>query len=177
MKTVKLTPKASQDLEDIWFYGYHHFGEVQADKYINHISDIFRILGENSIGTPRPELGEYINALPFERHIIYFLQTDTDIIIIPILSQHQDAGRHLNDILRYVKTGRVTGVYQVRIHVVHPLLLCSRPFRFDPVCPGITPILPKTVKQRSGLALSGFGMDLWRKRILYAFGFTRNNAG
>ncbi len=38
MKTVKLTPKASQDLEDIWFYGYHHFGEVQADKYINCIS-------------------------------------------------------------------------------------------------------------------------------------------
>ena len=96
MKTVKLTPKASQDLEDIWFYGYRHFGEVQADKYINHISDIFRILSENSIGTPRPELGEYINALPFERHIIYFLQTYTDIIIIRILSQHQDAGRYLN---------------------------------------------------------------------------------
>lgn len=60
------------------------------------MSDIFRILGENSIGTPRPELGEFINALPFEGHIIYFLQTDTDIIIIRILSQHQDAGRHLN---------------------------------------------------------------------------------
>lgn len=50
MKTVKLTPKASQDLEYNWFYGYHHFGEVQADKYINHISDIFRVMGENSIG-------------------------------------------------------------------------------------------------------------------------------
>ena len=25
VKTVKLTPKASQDLEDIWYYGYHHF--------------------------------------------------------------------------------------------------------------------------------------------------------
>lgn len=95
MKTVKLTPKASQDLEGIWFYGYHHFGEGQADKYINHISDILRILGENSIGTPRPELGEYINTLFFERHVIYFMQTDTDIII-RILSQHQDAGRHLN---------------------------------------------------------------------------------
>lgn len=67
MKAVKLTPKASQDLEDIWLYGYHHFGEVQADKYINHISDIFRVLGENSIGTPRPELGEYIlsNGISF----------------------------------------------------------------------------------------------------------------
>ncbi|EPB5915890.1 type II toxin-antitoxin system RelE/ParE family toxin [Citrobacter amalonaticus] len=96
MKTVKITPSASQYLEDIWFYGYHFFGEDQADKYINHISDIFRILGENNTVTPRPELGEHINALTFEQHIIYFLQTDTDIIIIRILSQHQDTGCHLN---------------------------------------------------------------------------------
>lgn len=95
MKTVKLTPKASQDPEDIWFYGYQHFGEEQANRYIHQISDIFQILGENRIGTPRPEPGEYIKALPFERQIIYFLQTDTDIII-RILSQNQDAGRHLN---------------------------------------------------------------------------------
>ena len=44
---------------------------------------------------PRPELGERIFALPVERHMLYFLQTDTEIII-RILSQHQDAGRHLN---------------------------------------------------------------------------------
>lgn len=96
MKTVKLTPKASQDLEDIWYYGYHHFGEEQADRYINQISGIFQVMSENNIGTSRPELGEYICALPVERHMIYFLQTDTEIIIIRILSQHQDAGRHLN---------------------------------------------------------------------------------
>ncbi|VUS46592.1 hypothetical protein SPARK1531C2_05453 [Klebsiella grimontii] len=28
--------------------------------------------------------------------MIYFLQTDTEIVIIRILSQQQDAGRHLN---------------------------------------------------------------------------------
>ncbi|QFI19800.1 type II toxin-antitoxin system RelE/ParE family toxin (plasmid) [Klebsiella aerogenes] len=96
MKTVKITPKASQDLEDIWYYGQHHFGEQQADRYINQISDIFQVISAHNIGTPRPELGEYIFALPVERHMIYFLQTDTEIIIIRILSQHQDAGRHLN---------------------------------------------------------------------------------
>ncbi|EGJ3414508.1 type II toxin-antitoxin system RelE/ParE family toxin [Salmonella enterica subsp. houtenae] len=96
MKTVKLTPKASQDLEDIWYYGYHHFGEEQADRYINQISGIFQILSENNIGTPRPELGEHIRILPVERHMIYFLQTDYDIIVIRILSQHQHAVRHLN---------------------------------------------------------------------------------
>lgn len=96
MKTVKLTPKASQDLEDIWYYGCHHFGEEQADKDINQISDIFQVMSTYNIGTPRPELGEYICALPVERHMIYFLQTDTEIVIIRILSQHQDVGYHLN---------------------------------------------------------------------------------
>ena len=97
MKTVKLTPKASQDLEDIWYYGYQHFGEEQADRYISKISGIFQIMSDNNIGTPpRPELGEYICALPVKRHMLYILQTDYDIIVIRILSQHQDAGRHLN---------------------------------------------------------------------------------
>ncbi|WP_368758806.1 type II toxin-antitoxin system RelE/ParE family toxin [Klebsiella oxytoca] len=96
MKTVKLTPKASQDMEDIWYYSCRHFGEDQADRYVNQISGIFHVLSENNIGTPRPELGEYICALPVERHMIYFLQTDYDIIVIRVLSQHQDAGRHLN---------------------------------------------------------------------------------
>lgn len=53
MKTVKLTPNASRDLEDIWYYRYHHFGEVQADKYINQLSGIFQVLSENNIGTLR----------------------------------------------------------------------------------------------------------------------------
>lgn len=53
-------------------------------------------MSDHNIGTPRPELGEYICALLVERLIIYFLQTDTEIVIIRILSQHQDAGRHLN---------------------------------------------------------------------------------
>lgn len=88
VKSVKVTPKASQDLEDIWYYGYHHFGDALADKYINHMLDIFRVLSENNIGTSRPEFGEYISALPFERHMIYFLLTDTEIIIIRILSQY-----------------------------------------------------------------------------------------
>lgn len=53
-------------------------------------------MNNHNIGTPRPELGEDICALSVERHMLYFLQTDTEIVIIRILSQHQDAGRHLN---------------------------------------------------------------------------------
>lgn len=113
--------------------------------------------------------------------MIYFLQSDIEIIIIRILSQHQDAGRHLNwelsaTTLRCVKTVRVTGVYRVRIHVAHPLLPCFLSFWADPVCPGITPFLPKTVNQPSARTMTGLRRDPSGKMRLYVFGFTHNNA-
>ena len=55
MKTVKLTPKASQDMEDmedIWYYSCRQFGEEQADRYINQISGIFQVQSENNICPP-----------------------------------------------------------------------------------------------------------------------------
>lgn len=75
MRIIKLMPKANEDLEGIWYYSYHHFGEPQADRYVEHLSDVLQILSNNNIGTPRPELGEGIFVLPFERHVIYFLQS------------------------------------------------------------------------------------------------------
>ncbi len=43
--------------------------------------------------------------------------------------------------------------------------------------PSITPFLPKTTKVPAGRVITGLSIDLNRKRILYAFGFTRNNVG
>ncbi|NUM93014.1 type II toxin-antitoxin system RelE/ParE family toxin [Escherichia coli] len=85
MRTIKLMPKANEDLEGIWYYSYHHFGEPQADRYVEHLSDVLQILSNNNIGTPRPELGEGIFVLPFERHVIYFLQSpgnDSNLLIV-----------------------------------------------------------------------------------------------
>lgn len=41
MKTVKLTPRATEDLEAIWHYGFRQFGETCADRYIAHMSELF----------------------------------------------------------------------------------------------------------------------------------------
>lgn len=46
----------------------------------------------------------------------------------------------------------------------------------DPIHPGITPILPKTVNQPSARATTGLIRDPCCKTYLYVFGFTRNNA-
>ena len=55
MRIIKLMLKANEDLEGIWYYSYHHFGEPQADRYVEHLSDVLQILSNNNIGTPRPE--------------------------------------------------------------------------------------------------------------------------
>lgn len=46
MKTVKLTLKACQALEDIWYYGYKHFGEEQV---LIQIFGVFQVMGDNNI--------------------------------------------------------------------------------------------------------------------------------
>ncbi|ENZ5852199.1 hypothetical protein ACGXOO_002915 [Salmonella enterica subsp. enterica serovar Braenderup] len=46
VKTVKLTLKACQALEDTWYYGYKHFGEEQV---LIQIFGVFQVMGDNNI--------------------------------------------------------------------------------------------------------------------------------
>ncbi|MBS0056950.1 MULTISPECIES: type II toxin-antitoxin system RelE/ParE family toxin [Yersinia] len=95
MKSIKLTPKANEDLEAIWLYSYEQFGLMKADNYIGRLSDIFDVLATHDIGVPRPELGENICSQPIEQHLVFFISTASVITIIRILNQSQDAIRHL----------------------------------------------------------------------------------
>ncbi|AVF38001.1 type II toxin-antitoxin system RelE/ParE family toxin [Rahnella sikkimica] len=95
MKEINLTPKANEDLEDIWSYSQENFGVVKADDYISRFSDIFDVLATHEIGSLRPELGEHIFSLPIEKHVIFFIPSDTAITVIRILNQSQDVLRHL----------------------------------------------------------------------------------
>jgi len=94
MKEIELTPKAEEDLEAIWDYGFRQFGVVQADEYIGRIAAVFDVLAMHEIGTQRAELGEDIFSLPVEQHMLYFVSSHSVVTIIRILSQSQDSARH-----------------------------------------------------------------------------------
>lgn len=96
MKEIRLTPKASEDLEAIWLYSLHNFGQTKADEYIGRLSDIFDVLARHDIGVARTDLGEDIYSLPIESHVIFFIPTTSELTIIRILGQSQDAVRHLS---------------------------------------------------------------------------------
>lgn len=56
---------------------------------IKQINQLQRLLGKKTMEVE-------ILKLPVESHMIYFLNTDTNVIIMRILIQHQDAVSHLN---------------------------------------------------------------------------------
>lgn len=95
MKAIELTPKATEDLEEIWLYSYEQFGVVKADEYVGQFSDIFEMLATHQIGTSRPDLDDQIYSLPAEQHVIYFVPAEATITVIRILNHSRDAARHV----------------------------------------------------------------------------------
>jgi len=94
-KEINLTPRATEDLENLWFYSQEQFGLLKADEYIGRISGIFELIATHEVGIKRPELGDSLYSLPVEKHVVFFLVSELVIIVIRILNQSQDVPRHL----------------------------------------------------------------------------------
>ncbi len=95
MKAIELTPKATEDLESIWFYSYARYGEVKADEYVSYLSDVFIILAAHNVGTSRPELGKDMFSLPARQHVIFFVPTSESVTTVRILNHAQYVCRHI----------------------------------------------------------------------------------
>ncbi|MCS3608654.1 type II toxin-antitoxin system RelE/ParE family toxin [Erwinia rhapontici] len=70
-KRIKLTPKARDDLKDIFSYGVSHYGEVAADAYIDRIFTALDMLKHHEIGQRRAEVGENMFSLVAAEHLLF----------------------------------------------------------------------------------------------------------
>lgn len=86
MKTVKLTLKASQDLEKI----LQQVSKVQTDTNFYHLSNLYHAIINNDILSPHPKLGGFISTLPFGGYVIYYICSGEEFIILRILIENQD---------------------------------------------------------------------------------------
>lgn len=95
MREIELTPKANEDLENIWLYGFETFGMEKADCYILHISSTFGHLAQHSAGRRREELGTDIRSFPCRQHVIFYQDNVQVITVIRILHHSQDVETQL----------------------------------------------------------------------------------
>ncbi len=95
MAGYRLTADAEADFAAIYEYSLQTFGQPRADKYAVSLIDAFEFL----ITTPKagrefqPRPGT--RRLVQESHILYYRVEGSNILLLRILSQHQDPLRHL----------------------------------------------------------------------------------
>ncbi|CAN7373970.1 type II toxin-antitoxin system RelE/ParE family toxin [Mesorhizobium caraganae] len=96
MAKYRLTPRAVQDLQDIW----HHIAadnEPAADKLITRIFDRLELACEQpNMGAARPELSGTARILVEGRYIVIYEPTAYGVLAVAIVHGMRDPERWLS---------------------------------------------------------------------------------
>ena len=96
MHKYRLTPSAKSDLIDIWYYSVETWGEKQAEKYLQDVEDKLNQIADNPrLEKHRPEIVLGYYSFPVQKHIIFYLISNSYIDIIGILHGKMDIDKNL----------------------------------------------------------------------------------
>jgi toxin ParE1/3/4 len=94
--SFRLTRHAERDVLDIYLYTLEHFGADQADRYTSDLFDRFGGLAERpSSGRDFSDIHPGARRANHGSHAIYYRTAADGILILRILHQKRDPGRHL----------------------------------------------------------------------------------
>ncbi len=92
----RLTPKADQDLAQIWRHTNENWGKSQANKYLQLLEKGFlMLLHHPKSGKARDEIRRGYRSLPVEYHVVFYRVRDKDIEIVRILHQRMEVNQHV----------------------------------------------------------------------------------
>jgi toxin ParE1/3/4 len=96
MDKYQLSNKAELDIDHLYTDGILKYGLRQADQYYDGLIEQFQFLAGNlNIGYNSCELAPNLQRFSYGRHIIFFTNTDTGILIVRVLGKEMDFKRHL----------------------------------------------------------------------------------
>lgn len=95
-RSIVFTPRAIDDIDHIYDYTETQWGIEQAEKYIFELRSACHSLA----GTPRPgrsaaAIRRHYFVLGCGSHNIFFREDNARIVIVRILHNRMDPGRHL----------------------------------------------------------------------------------
>lgn len=97
MTRYVLSPRAREDLSEIWDYTAEHWGSEQADRYVRQISAACEDLAN---GRKQGRSAEVVSAGYFryniESHVLFYrIQADGETAVVRILHKSMDVAKHL----------------------------------------------------------------------------------
>lgn len=99
-KFIKISKPAESDLKDIADYTSQQWGSKQKKVYLGLIKQSFLKLCQDGVVATilikdRKDIDIGLFSYQIGKHIVYFRETDTEILIIRILHSQMDPEKHL----------------------------------------------------------------------------------
>lgn len=96
MREIHLSESAKADLVDIWTETFRHWGDAQADRYLDDIDQALNGLMDNPLmGSDCSDLLQGARRLITGRHLAFYDVCEDMIFVIRVLHQSMDVPRHL----------------------------------------------------------------------------------
>ncbi|WP_321402105.1 type II toxin-antitoxin system RelE/ParE family toxin [Maridesulfovibrio sp.] len=96
MRKIRFTPAAKEHLKDIWKYSFETWGEAKADSYLMDIETRLKsLLANPELGRSRPEIKPGYHSISVNKHVVFYLISQTHIDIIGVLHQRMDIKSNL----------------------------------------------------------------------------------
>lgn len=93
---IRKTDLAELDLNSIYRFGFERYGEAQADQYANDLFDVFELLAFSPLlERERFEYSRPVRTHPFRFHVIVYEIKGEALVIVRVLSRHQNLKDHL----------------------------------------------------------------------------------
>lgn len=91
LRGFQLTPRAREDLEDIWLYSATTWSPGQADAYIDGVlSTIDTLLAMPKLARERPEFTPPVRIPATGQHLIVYKIESATLLVIRILGSPQN---------------------------------------------------------------------------------------
>ena len=96
MRDIHHSQTAKSDLVDIWVETVQHWGEAQADRYLDDIERaLMELVANPQMGTSCSDLLHGARKLITGRHLLFYEVDPDRIFVIRVLHQSMDVQRHL----------------------------------------------------------------------------------
>jgi toxin ParE1/3/4 len=96
MGVYKLSKESETDIASIYEYGIEKFGISQAQDYFLGMHGLFQTLSNSSsIGRDASEFIPSLKRFTYKSHMVFYLNSDTEVLIIRVLHHSMDYPQHL----------------------------------------------------------------------------------
>jgi toxin ParE1/3/4 len=96
VRRLIIAPDVKADIAAIGRYSRRQWGAEQARFYSRAIAErIFQLRERPDLGHRRPDVDAQVRCLKSGRHLIFYDVTETDLTVLRVLHERQDAPGHV----------------------------------------------------------------------------------